>query len=423
MQRARTLAGRRAWVDVLAITGDLLHGRTSPHGRWYRILSGEEPVAAAASASSSAGGGGGGGSGDSKTAQDEEEQTEQSETNELLRLRLTAYLRLRKTVDLAREVERLNLLDEEDEDDDDNDTENDANNNATRDDTSARKRRVGGLPLWVDMTVTILAATSLLYTDPGNPQRCLDALYRIRVEIVNTGLRKGGGGNVVKTKALPYLNRVDVAIANVHVRRKECRLALAALDGIVDHIGGAVGLEVERRLRLAARTNKDEDDDDRTKICEWLTAALTGAARIGARLHARSNRPSVLGVQTLNQACASRLEKVNLMNAYVENRYLRVKYFHETAMYVVLESSIAAWHALCYAIQLITTCRSTCTSRYTTDTTRYRNYQASFNSSTSTLGRREKSGISRWKSWGLVISTAPSGTGASMADSCCFAQT
>ena len=112
MQRARTLAGRRAWVDVLAVTGDLLHGRTSPHGRWYRILSGEEPVAAAASASSPAGGGGGGGSGDSKTAQDEEEQTEQSETNELLRLRLTAYLRLRKTVDLAREVERLNLLDE-----------------------------------------------------------------------------------------------------------------------------------------------------------------------------------------------------------------------------------------------------------------------------------------------------------------------
>lgn len=128
-----------------------------------------------------------------------EEARQQAETNELLRLRLTAYLRLRKTVDLAREVERLNLLDEDDDNSDDendngngNDNKPNANANAsTRDDTTARKRRCGGLPLWVDMTVTILAATSLLYTDPGNPQRCLDALHRIRVEIVNTGRKKG----------------------------------------------------------------------------------------------------------------------------------------------------------------------------------------------------------------------------------------
>ena len=273
VQRARTLAGRRAWVDVLAVTGDLLHGRTSPHGRWYRILSGEEP----------SGAGGGDSSGKTKTTQDGEEQEQQSETNELLRLRLAAYLRLRKTVDLAREVERLNLLDDDNddgEDEDDDDAENDANNNATRDDTSARKRRVGGLPIWVDMSVTILAATSLLYTDPGDPQRCLDALHRIRVEIVNTGLRKRGGGDVVKTKAMPYLNRVDVAIANVHVRRKEWRLALAALDNVMENIEGAVRLEVERRLRLAPGTN---DDDDRTKVCEWLTTALIGAARIDIR--------------------------------------------------------------------------------------------------------------------------------------------
>ena len=288
MQRARTLAGRRAWVDVLAVTGDLLHGRTSPCGTWYRIVSGEEP--------------------DVVQQQQEQEQNEearqQAETNELLRLRLTAYLRLRKTVDLAREVERLNLLDEDDDDsDDDNGNKPNASpsaNASTRDDTTARKRRCGGLPLWVDMTVTILAATSLLYTDPGNPQRCLDALHRIRVEIVNTGRKKrvgdtdngsgdvnGNGGEVRQqaARALPYLNRVDLAIANVHVRRKEWRLALAALDGILENMDGAVALEVERRLRLAAGTDDDDDDDDedRAKVCEWITAAFTGAARIEVR--------------------------------------------------------------------------------------------------------------------------------------------
>jgi len=203
VERARTLAGRRAWVDVLAVTGDLLHGRTSPCGRWYRVLSGEDE-----------GGEGGGkpvpvpvpgevgvGVGDVDNNGDdgaEEEAKQRAETNELLRLRLTAYLRLRKTVDLAREVERLNLLDD-DVEDDENDQNGESNANArptARDDTTVRKRRAGGLPLWVDMSVTILAATSLLYTDPGSPRRCLDALHRIRVEIVNTGRRRrrGGGG-------------------------------------------------------------------------------------------------------------------------------------------------------------------------------------------------------------------------------------
>lgn len=298
MQRARTLAGRRAWVDVLAVTGDLLHGRTSPCGRWYRILSGEEPDGDAAGGASAA-------QKQKQQQEQNEEAKEQAETNELLRLRLTAYLRLRKTVDLAREVERLNLLDEDDDDsDDDTDDENDNDNkpngtasasSSTRDDTAARKRRCGGLPLWVDMTVTILAATSLLYTDPGNPQRCLDALHRIRLEIVNTGRKRrvedtgtdsgnGNGGEVHQqaAKALPYLNRVDLAIANVHVRRKEWRLALAALDGILENMDGAVTLEVERRLGLASGTD-DDDDEDRTKVCEWITKAFTGAARIDIR--------------------------------------------------------------------------------------------------------------------------------------------
>ena len=291
MQRARTLAGRRAWVDVLAVTGDLLHGRTSPCGKWYRILSGEEPDVVDVNSVRK----------QQELEEQNEEAKQQAETNELLRLRLTAYLRLRKTVDLAREVERLNLLDEDDDDsDDDNGNKPNASpsaNASTRDDTTARKRRCGGLPLWVDMTVTILAATSLLYTDPGNPQRCLDALHRIRLEIVNTGRKRrvgdtgtgsgdgnGNGGEVHQqaAKALPYRNRVDLAIANVHVRRKEWRLALAALDGILENMDGAVALEVERRVRLAAGAD-DDDDEDRTKVCEWITAAFTGAARIEVR--------------------------------------------------------------------------------------------------------------------------------------------
>lgn len=265
-------------MDVLAVTGDLLTGSTSPYARWYAVLGGGDGV-----------GGGVIGSGEGG----EEDAQHQAETNELLRLRLTAYLRLRRHVDLAREVERLNLLDEHEEEvDPAADPASTGGGGAYGGDGGGGRRE---LPVWVDMTVTILAATSLLYTDPGNPQRCLDVLHRLRVEITNTGRSRTKTGattsasSPTSSRPIRYLNRIDVAIANVHMRRREWRLALGALDDVVRNIDGGVELEIERRVAMAeaeaaamaaaaAKTIEDKD-----KVCDWLRTALSGAARIEIR--------------------------------------------------------------------------------------------------------------------------------------------
>ena len=278
LDRVRTLAARRAWVDVLAVSADLLNLPAGPYARWHRELCQEVE-----------------GEGQEQEQEQEQEQDQQEQeqdqqeqeqearevqaqagTCELLRLRLSALLRLRRHADLAKEVERLNLLDGYDID--------------------GGGELGSGLPVWVDVALIIMAGSSLLYTDPGDPDRSLDALSLLR-EVVSGGeaaeRRAGGGGggggggvdgappNTTAAVAVPlsrYLNRIDVAVCNAHMRKREWRLALSALDTIYGNLDGGVRLEVERRI-----AGRDVASEDCAQALRWLERALTGAARIEVR--------------------------------------------------------------------------------------------------------------------------------------------
>lgn len=71
-------------------------------------------------------------------------------------------------------------------------------------------------------TADILAAESLQYTDPSS-SRYTDVLFSLRDALVEKGETK-------------WLTSVDNALANAFVRRKEWRLACAALDSMMESI-------------------------------------------------------------------------------------------------------------------------------------------------------------------------------------------
>jgi tetratricopeptide (TPR) repeat protein len=167
--RLRTLVERRAWGDVLQVSGDMLRSASNPHAAIYASLVNNQDPEEATSA---------------------EEIVLQQEMIEILTLECHAWLKLRRYVDLAREVERWSFC-------------------RINDITAVH-------PTWVPWSLQILAAESLQYTDAASVQRCVDELYGLR--------------DIVQDEDAKYVLTIDSALSNVFLRQKDWRMALESLD-------------------------------------------------------------------------------------------------------------------------------------------------------------------------------------------------
>lgn len=166
INRLRTLVERRAWGDVLQVCGDMLRSASSPHAPVYASLisyGGEDGASAAPSEL-------------------------QQDMAEILTLECHAWLKLRRYVDLGREIKRWSFC--------------------YVNDTSSLH------PEWVPWSLQILAAESLQYTD-ADSGRCIDSLYALR-DLTDHDKR--------------YVLAIDSALSNAFVRKCDWRLALESLD-------------------------------------------------------------------------------------------------------------------------------------------------------------------------------------------------
>eukprot|EP00545_Synedropsis_sp_CCMP1620_P000585 CAMPEP_0119003982 /NCGR_PEP_ID=MMETSP1176-20130426/879_1 /TAXON_ID=265551 /ORGANISM="Synedropsis recta cf, Strain CCMP1620" /LENGTH=535 /DNA_ID=CAMNT_0006955633 /DNA_START=13 /DNA_END=1620 /DNA_ORIENTATION=+ len=171
--RLRTLVERRAWGDVLQVSGDMLRSASSPHAAIYASLvenqHPEEPPSS-------------------------EDSVLQQETVEILTLECHAWLKLRRYVDLGREVERWAFC-------------------RINDITAVH-------PKWVPWSLQILAVESLQYTDAASVQRCIDELYALR--------------DLVQEEDTKYVLTIDSALSNIFLRQKDWRMALESLDHMLE---------------------------------------------------------------------------------------------------------------------------------------------------------------------------------------------
>ena len=127
----------------------------------------------------------------------------QSDTSELLTLECHAWLKLRRHSEVGREVDRWDFI---------------------VDSSNA--------PNWIPASLYILAADSLQYTDPQNPTKCCDSLYKLR--------------QVYKDQP-QWLASINNALCNAFIRQSEWRLALVSLDDMRLNAGGMVDWEISQQ--------------------------------------------------------------------------------------------------------------------------------------------------------------------------------
>jgi len=278
LDRLHTLVERRAWGDVLQVTGETLRNASSPHASVYysmlkkdnrdrnvddnlqNLASSSEPTIV---------------------------ETLQNETVEILTLECHAWIKLRRYTDLAREVQHWSFTaadhniypqsndnnnddDDDDDDDDDNNTaeieKND--NHIDNDDT----------PTWIPNHLRIFAAATLQYTD-SNPKRCIDVLNKMRENFTAQE----------EENLELWLVCIDHTLCNAFQRQGEWRLALSALDNVLQNLSKATEQEINSRCLV----------QEGSKEYQWVKSNLTGAYR--CEVYSRQGR-MMLQVGALKEA-------------------------------------------------------------------------------------------------------------------------
>mmetsp|Transcript_16965 Transcript_16965/g.26061 ORF Transcript_16965/g.26061 Transcript_16965/m.26061 type:complete len:815 (+) Transcript_16965:37-2481(+) len=284
LSKSKLLASRRAWGDVIRVTNDALivrnmdGGGGSDVGKHHSFYS--EIVACAATNSSSGSVGGGGPNSPTKVSslasssltqasspnEIDELQKLRRETCELIVLRFIAHLKLRRYVDLGKEVNMLGLLPflPDRRVDGPADQDDVVNNNDLLDGPLSWKEGSihstepkDKLPPWIPYGLRILAAQQLQYNDGSS--KALDVLLDMRDRTVRTEYWNTGGMEVWKST-------LDNAIVNACIRMKEWRLALHYVEELIggleegvkrevlwwcrqDSVVGSIGEETRSQLR------------------------------------------------------------------------------------------------------------------------------------------------------------------------------
>lgn len=297
LSKSKLLATRRAWGDVIRVTNDALivrnmdgniMGGGSDVGKHHSFYS---EIVACASGNGSSSSSSGAGAASSPNEMDEIQKLRR-ETCELIVLRFIAHLKLRRYVDLGKEVHMLGLLpflpDKSggvDGDDDDEYGSGNSNNDDEEDDDDSVNHyhhplswKEGSihptepkdtLPTWIPYGLRILAAQQLQYNDGSS--KALDVLLDMRDRTVRTEYWNTRGMEV-------WTSTIDNAIVDACIRMKEWRLALHFLEELIGGVEEGVNREVLWWCRhqdngVVAGNSLIGEDETREQLRELITSA------------------------------------------------------------------------------------------------------------------------------------------------------
>jgi len=276
MQKVNELVKRRSYGDIIRVTNDLLLGTSGSNSSGYSMIYNELVHAKSSSASSS----------NSSNVSGDIEKVRQ-ETCELIAIRLIAQLKLRRYVDLGKEVDALGLMPYLPDHKKEGETseqhtraisgipnieknlipatpgtpgtlateteisvvhEQQSSSTATQkatDDKPPLAWREGSLhsssstdtlPSWVPFGLRIIAAMQLQYNDGSS--KAIDVLYDLRDRCVRVEYWNTTGMEI-------WLGVIDNALVNSFVRKREWRLALKSLDDLIANLDVGVDREVD----------------------------------------------------------------------------------------------------------------------------------------------------------------------------------
>ena len=308
LQKCKTLVSRRAYADVIKYTNDILLGTDTSgnnvHCTYYNELmqathrddeGGLSSIAASAS----------GGSTEEGELVDEETARLRQETSALMALRFISQLKLRRYVDLGKEIRELGLMPYLPDYQSDNKgrqphirvisgiptmetipppgvpviTEasidiisSSAKEQAQRQQSVAWKEgslhsllNSDTLPKWVPFGLRIIAAIQLQYNDGSS--KAIDVLYDLRDRATRTDYWNTQGMEI-------WRSVIDNALVNTFVRKREWRMALKSLDNLLDGLDHGADREVEWwSSDSAERSDGAVSAEERIQMKELITSA------------------------------------------------------------------------------------------------------------------------------------------------------
>jgi hypothetical protein len=208
---------------------------------------------------------------------DETLQRLRSETCELITLRFISHLKLRRYVDLGKEVTQLGLIPHLPPHSSSIGSTSEITSvppspgtevvplssvptNTTGPITQSLAWKEGSihssdeqdrLPSWVPLGLRILAAQQLQYVDGSS--KAIDVLYDMRDRATRTEYWSTPGMDV-------WCSTIDNALVNAFVRKKEWRLALRTLEDMLNGLEEGVEREVEWWCQLSKQSAVDQGD-------------------------------------------------------------------------------------------------------------------------------------------------------------------
>jgi len=210
----KALVNRRAWREVITYTEDILKNNSADRGGYANLYTSLVNSAASSSDATTT---------TTTNAIGSEELAQiQKDTVHMIQWRLTGLLKLKRYRDLEIEVIKLGLL------------------------PSGVNKTTKKSPDWIPYGLEIAAAQSLLYT--GTAQSCIDALYSMRTKLSPPPSSSSFTKTAKEDKNKIWINRINAALSNTFMRKKEWRLALSALDDLLHDIDHSVDVELETTL-------------------------------------------------------------------------------------------------------------------------------------------------------------------------------
>jgi len=332
LQKSKTLASRRAWGDVIRVTNDALLGNDVGGGGAHVTFYDELTSSASAGTTTAAG------TNNASLSEvvDSNVQTLRRETCEFIALRFISQLKLRRYVDLGKEVEKLDLMPYLP---DKHFNEKGATN---EDDGSGQQsshvRMISGLPVVhhdgtmpdtpdTPGTMCTEASVDILSSSPvtSSLKQLTATLTQQDTTLPNLAWKEGsmhpppatkdivpawvpfglrilaaiqlqyndGSSKSIdvlydlrdRTVRTEYWNTggmeiwrgtIDNALANAFVRKKEWRLALRSLEDLLNEKSLESGVLREVDHLCAQEGNDDGENDAR----QWMTEVITACARV-----------------------------------------------------------------------------------------------------------------------------------------------
>lgn len=212
LERCVAMASMRAWGDVLRLTNDALLG-----------LDMDDGVAGCYSKMITL---------SSTYFRPEANNDKHRETCELILLRFTSQLKLRRYVNLGKDVEALGLL----------------------------MSCCDVIPSWVPLGARIFAAQQIHYTDRSS--RSTDVMFTIRYQ---AAWKEHWGAEGTAA--------IDNSLVNAFVRKREWRLALRSLDQMMDSLGIGAIKEVEWWCNQTSPSGEIVSDKERSQMKEVIMSA------------------------------------------------------------------------------------------------------------------------------------------------------